>query len=243
MESELNGRVMLVTGASRGIGRAAAAELAKRGAHVVGTARSMSALEGAMSEFGASFTPFVAEMDDRPALAELADMVGQRFGRLDGLLGNAGILGSMTPVGSLPDDEFVRSMTINMTSTYRLLHLFDPLLRKSDAGRVLFLTSGVAWKRYAGWTIYATSKASLEAMIGVYAHENADTAIRANLISPGPIRTEMRIAAWPDEDPSTIPPPEAIAPLIADFLSPSTTENGAIYDFLQGRWTRNRKPD
>jgi NAD(P)-dependent dehydrogenase (short-subunit alcohol dehydrogenase family) len=236
-------RIILITGASRGIGLAAAAELIERGAHVIGTARSMEALAGAARRFGSAFTPFAAEMASRDDLIALRNAVTERFGRLDGLFGNAGILGTKIPVGSLEDDDFERTMAINVTSSYRLLHLFDPLLRKSEAGRVLFATSGVAWKRYSGWTLYALSKAALETMTGVYANEIADTPIRANLISPGPIRTEMRVEAWPEEDPSSVPLPEAVAPVIADLLSPQTVENGAIYDFQLGRFTRGRRPD
>jgi NAD(P)-dependent dehydrogenase (short-subunit alcohol dehydrogenase family) len=238
----LHGRAILVTGASRGIGRAAARELLSRGAEVIGTARSLAALEDAAMEFGPRFSPVAAEMADKASLEALAAMVARRFGRLDGLFGNAGILGTKTPVGSLDDDDFLRTAAINITSSYRLLHLFDPLLRRSEAGRVLFVTSGVAWKRHAGWTLYAISKASIEAMVGVYAHETADTAIRANLISPGPIRTEMRVEAWPEEDPATVPLPEAVAPVIADLLGPDTAESGAIYDFPLGRWTHPQRP-
>jgi NAD(P)-dependent dehydrogenase (short-subunit alcohol dehydrogenase family) len=236
-------RVILVTGASRGIGRAAAAELVARGAHVVGTARSLEALEEASGVLGAAFTPIAAEMASRADLAALRDTVAARFGRLDGLFGNAGILGAKIPIGQLDDADFERTVAINVTSGYRLLHLFDPLLRRSEAGRVLFVTSGVAWKHHAGWTLYALSKAALETMVGVYANEVKDTPIRANLISPGPIRTEMRVEAWPSEDPSTVPPPEAVAPIIADLLSPRTVENGAIYDFQLGRFTRGQRPD
>ena len=116
------------------------------------------------------------------------------------------------------------------------------MLRRSDAGRALFVTSGVAWKRHAGWTPYATTKAGLEAMVGVYANEIADTAVRANLISPGPIRTDLRVEAWPGEDPATVPTPEELAPTIVMMLSPSFTENGIIYDFKERRITRNQPP-
>jgi NAD(P)-dependent dehydrogenase (short-subunit alcohol dehydrogenase family) len=240
MTSSLSGRIILVTGASRGIGRAATNELLQRGATVIGTARSMDAFSG---EPHGRFIPFVAEMADKDGLQALAEMIASRFGRLDGLFGNAGILGTKTPLGALDDDDFLRTMAINVTSGYRLLHLCDPLLRCSDAGRVLYVTSGVAWKRHAGWTLYAVSKSSLEAMIGVYAHEIEATPIRANLISPGPIRTDMRVEAWPEEDPAGVPLPEAIAPVIADFLSPDCKENGIIYDVQLQRITRNRRPD
>jgi NAD(P)-dependent dehydrogenase (short-subunit alcohol dehydrogenase family) len=235
-EKSLEGSIILVTGASRGIGFAAAIELARRGAYIVGTARSEEALLPLAEALGGQLTPFVAELAEPSALKALARLIEDRFGQLDGLFGNAGILGSKAPVGDLHDAEVERAIATNITSSYRLLH-------RAKAGRVLFVTSGVAWKRHAGWTIYAISKSALEAMIGVYANEIEGTPIRANLISPGPIRTEMRVEAWPEEDPASVPPPEDVAPIIADLLSPSTQENGAIYDFPAGRWTRNRKPD
>ncbi len=237
------GRIVLVTGASRGIGRAAAVELARQGATVIGTARSDDALKSVADEIGPAFVPFAAEMAEKSALLSLASMVRERFGRLDALFGNAGILATRTPIRSLDDDDFLATMAINVTSSYRLLHLFDPLLRCSEAGRILFATSGVAWKRHAGWTLYAVSKCSVEAMIGVYANEIDGTPLRANLLSPGPIRTDLRVAAWPQENQETVPPPELLAPTIAELLSPQTTENGAIYDFQLRRWTRARRPD
>jgi NAD(P)-dependent dehydrogenase (short-subunit alcohol dehydrogenase family) len=236
------GRIVLVTGASRGIGRAAASALVRQGARVVGTARSAGALQDIAGELGARFTPFAVDMVDGPGLERLAAFIAGRFGRLDGLFGNAGILGTRATIDRLDDADVERTLSINVTSSYRLLHTLHPLLLRSEAGRVLFATSGVAWKRHAGWTLYAVSKAALEAMIGVYANEIAASPIRANLLSPGPIRTTMRIEAWPDEDPSTVPPPEDLAPFIIRLLSPETTENGAIYDFKLRRFIRNSPP-
>jgi NAD(P)-dependent dehydrogenase (short-subunit alcohol dehydrogenase family) len=239
----LSGHIILVTGASRGIGQAATIELCRRGAHVIGTARTEAALAPMVERLGSAFTPFAVEMSDRSGLEALAGMIGERFSHLDGLFGNAGILGTKTPLGALEDDDFARTLSINVTSSYRLINLLHPMLCRAQAARILFATSGVAFKRHSGWTLYAVSKASLEAMIGVYANEIATTAMRANLISPGPIRTELRVEAWPGEDPSTVPLPEEVAPIIADLLSPETIENGAIYDFQLKRFTHHRRPD
>lgn len=245
MAGEQKGRVILVTGASRGIGRAALRALAQEGAHVVATARTLEALAGIEAEaksLGGVTTPVACEMSEAGDIDRLATTIGARFGRLDGLFGNAGILGRKQPVGELPAQDFEAALTINLTANFRLLHRLDPLLKKSPAGRVLFVTSGVAWKRHAGWAPYAVSKAGLEALVGVYAHEIEGTTVRANLISPGPIRTELRTEAWPEEDPESVPLPEALAPAILTMLSPAFDQNGVIFDFKTGLYTRGRAP-
>jgi NAD(P)-dependent dehydrogenase (short-subunit alcohol dehydrogenase family) len=239
------GRVILVTGASRGIGHAAFAALARAGAHVVVTARSLQALAGFDSEaksLGGEATPIACEMSSPDDIDNLSELIRNRFDRLDGLFGNAGILGPKQAVGELPPAEFEAALAINLTGNFRLLHRLDPLLRASAAGRALFVTSGVAWKRHAGWSPYAVSKAALEALVGVYAHEIEDTTVRANLISPGPIRTELRVEAWPEEDPDTVPLPEALAPAILTMLSPGFDRNGVIFDFKTGQYTRCQPP-
>jgi NAD(P)-dependent dehydrogenase (short-subunit alcohol dehydrogenase family) len=239
------GRVILVTGASRGIGRAAFQALARQGAHVVATARTLEALEGLDSEaksLGGESTRIACEMSEPGDIDRLAALIAERVGRLDGLFGNAGILGPKQPVGELAPADFEAALTINLTANFRLLHLLDPLLKASPAGRALFVTSGVAWKRHAGWTPYAVSKAALEAMVGVYANEIAQTKVRANLISPGPIRTGLRVEAWPEEDPGSVPLPEALAPAILTMLSADFDQNGVIFDFKSGRYTRCQPP-
>jgi NAD(P)-dependent dehydrogenase (short-subunit alcohol dehydrogenase family) len=238
-------RVILVTGASRGIGRAALRALAQEGAHVVATARSLEALAGLDSEaksLGGEATLVGCEMSAPEDIDHLAELIRNRFGRLDGLFGNAGILGRKQAVGELPPQDFEAALAINLTANFRLLHRLDALLRESSAGRALFVTSGVAWKRHAGWAPYAVSKAGLEALVGVYAHEIAETKVRANLISPGPIRTELRTEAWPDEDPDSVPLPEALAPSILTMLAPDFDRNGMIFDFKSGLYTRCRQP-
>jgi NAD(P)-dependent dehydrogenase (short-subunit alcohol dehydrogenase family) len=185
------GRIILVTGASRGIGRAAFAALARAGAHVVATARTLEALAGFDSEAkssGGEATPVACEMSSAEDIDSLSEMIRSRFGRLDGFFGNAGILGPKQAVGNLLPSEFEAALAINLTANFRLLHRLDPMLRASPAGRALFVTSGVAWKRHAGWSPYAVSKAALEALVGVYAHEIEGTRVRANLICPRPWR-------------------------------------------------------
>lgn len=241
----MKGRIVLVTGASRGIGRAAFLALAAHGAHVIATARSRDALHGLDREAetkGGKATLMACEMADAAAIDALCAEISQRFDKLDGLFGNAGILGPKLPVAALEPRDFEQAMAINLNANFRLLHHLDPLLRASDAGRALFVTSGVAWKRHAGWTPYATSKAALEAMVGVYANEVEGTAVRANLLSPGPIRTELRTEAWPDENPQDVPTPEALAPTIVSMLGPDFTANGVILDFRTGKITRCQAP-
>ncbi len=245
MAGQQKDRVILVTGASRGIGRAALRALAEAGAHVVATARSLEALAGIAAEakaLGGAATPVACEMSEAADIDRLATVITARFGRLDGLFGNAGILGKKQALGDLPPEDFEAALAINLTANFRLLHRLDPLLRKSAAGRALFVTSGVAWKRHAGWAPYSVSKAGLEALVGVYAHEIEDTPVRANLISPGPIRTELRVEAWPEEDPESVPLPEALGPAIVTMLSAGFDQNGVIFDFKSGRYTRCQAP-
>jgi NAD(P)-dependent dehydrogenase (short-subunit alcohol dehydrogenase family) len=245
LSGQFNDRVVLVTGGSRGIGHAAFEALVRAGAHVVTTARGLKALEGFDSvakSHGGEATLVACEMSSAADIDSLCELIRTRFGRLDGLFGNAGILGPKHPVGDLPPAEFEAALDVNLTANFRLLHNLDPLLRASSAGRALFVTSGVAWKRHAGWSPYAVSKAALEALVGVYAHEIEGTSVRANLLSPGPIRTELRVEAWPGEDPSTVPLPEALAPAILTMLSPAFDQNGVIFDFKTRLYTRCQPP-
>jgi NAD(P)-dependent dehydrogenase (short-subunit alcohol dehydrogenase family) len=245
MPASLSGRVILVTGASRGIGRAAALALAGQGAKVVAVARSLEAMAGLDDEAraaGGSAFCVAADMADPKYIHELGDLLGTRYGRLDGLFGNAGLLGPKAPVAQIAVNDWDYAIAVNLSANFHLLKEFDPLLRQSEAGRALFVTSGVAWKRHAGWTPYATTKAGLEALVGTYANEVAGTAVRANLISPGPIRTDLRVEAWPEEDPATVPTPEDLAPSIVMMLSPTFTENGIIYDFKTRKVTRTQPP-
>jgi NAD(P)-dependent dehydrogenase (short-subunit alcohol dehydrogenase family) len=227
----LSGRVALVTGASRGIGRAAAVALARAGAHVILVARTVGGLEDADDEVrkeGGAATLVPLDLKDFAALDRLGASIFERWGKLDAFLGNAGVLGTLTPLAHLDPKVFQQLLDVNVTANWRLIRSLDPLLRRSDAGRVLFVSSSVARNPRAYWGGYAMSKAALESLALTYAAECEPTAIRVNLLNPGPLRTAMRARAMPGEDPETVSPPEAAASLIVEMLSPNMTRNGDL---------------
>lgn len=233
----LAGRYALVTGATRGIGRAVAVAMAKAGAHVIATGRTAGALEEVDDEIkaaGGTASLITLNLKHGEKVDALGPSLYERFGRLDAVIGNAGILGPLSPLGHIPTAEFEDVLAINLTANWRLIRTLDPLLRKSDAGRAIFVTSGAAQARNAYWGPYAVSKAGLEALVKTYAHEVANTAVRVNLVNPGPIRTRMRGKAFPGEDPMTLKTPDDIAPLFVRLALPSHTENGRIHDFATG---------
>jgi NAD(P)-dependent dehydrogenase (short-subunit alcohol dehydrogenase family) len=230
----LAGRLALVTGASRGIGRAAALALAGEGAHVVLLARTLGALEELDDEIrdtGGAATLVQLDLTKGDRVDALGPSIYQRWGKLDILIGNAGVLGPMSPLGHVTADAFQQVLDVNVTANWRLIRTLDPLLQRSDAGRVVFVTSGAAAARNAYMGPYAVSKAALEAMVKTYALEVAETPVRANLLSPGPIRTRMRARAFPGENPATLPEPEALGPLFVQLASPECTANGALFQF------------
>lgn len=234
MTQHLAGRIALVTGASRGIGRAAATRLAAEGAHVILVARTVGGLEEIDDDIrksGGSATLVPLDIRDFPAIDRLGATIYERWGRLDALLGNAGVLGALTPLAHLDPKTFAECVDVNVTANWRLIRSFDPLLRQSDAGRALFITSGAARRLRSYWGCYAVSKAALEALVLTYAAECNGTKICANLLNPGPLRTRMRHKAMPGEDPESLRPPEAVAPLIAELLSPGCTRNGELVAF------------
>ncbi|HTT81963.1 MAG TPA: SDR family NAD(P)-dependent oxidoreductase [Rhizomicrobium sp.] len=227
-------RIALVTGASRGIGRAAAKALAAEGAHVVLVARTVGALEEVDDEIrgsGGTATLVPLDVKDFSAIDRLGATIFERWGRLDALLGNAGVLGTLTPLAQLNPKIFAECLDVNVTANWRLIRSMDPLLRRSGAGRALFITSGAARRFRAYWGGYAMSKAALEAIVLTYAAECAETSVAANLLNPGPLRTRMRQKAMPGEDPDSLDPPEAVAPLILDLLAPACTKNGELVSF------------
>jgi NAD(P)-dependent dehydrogenase (short-subunit alcohol dehydrogenase family) len=229
MSKAMEGRVALVTGASRGIGKAAALALASGGAHVILVARTVGGLENADDEIqkaGGCATLVPLDVKDFAALDRLGASIYERWGRLDAFFGNAGTLGAITPLSHLEPKVFQELVDVNITANWRLIRSFDPLLRRSDAGRALFVTSGAAQKHTPFWGGYAMAKAALESLALTYAAECEGTNVKVNLLSPGPLRTAMRARAMPGEDPQTLLPPDAVAPLIVDLLSPGCDKNG-----------------
>jgi NAD(P)-dependent dehydrogenase (short-subunit alcohol dehydrogenase family) len=228
------GKIALVTGASRGIGRAVAKAIAAEGAHVILAARRAGSLEDVDDEIraaGGTATLVKLDLTDGDKVDALGPTLYDRWGKLDVLIANAGMLGPITPLPHISNDAWETAFATNVTANWRLIRTLDPLLRHADAGRAVFVTSGAANAHHAYWGTYAVTKAALNALAKTYALEIANTTVRANLISPGPIRTEMRQQAFPGEDPMTLPTPEDIAPLFLDVASPECTDNGRIFDF------------
>ncbi|MGZ5931593.1 MAG: SDR family NAD(P)-dependent oxidoreductase [Rhizomicrobium sp.] len=234
MTKTLEGRIALVTGASRGIGKAAAIGLAAAGAHVVCLARTVGGLEATDDEIkkaGGTATLVPLNIRDFDALDRLGRTIFDRWGRLDAFFANAGSLGVLTPLAHLEPKVFQELIEVNVTANWRLIRSLDPLLRQSDAGRALFVTSGAARKHTPFWGGYGMAKAALESLALTYAEECATTNVKVNLLSPGAIRTGMRAKAMPGEDPQTLPPPEALVPLIVELLSPACAKNGETVVF------------
>ena len=238
----LNGKIALVTGASRGIGRAAGVALAAAGAHVILVARTVGGLEEADDEIrkvGGEATLVPLNLKDFEALDRLGASIFERWGRLDAFFGNAGVLGAVTPLTHLEPKLFQELLDINVTANWRLIRSLDPLLRLADAGRALFVSSGAARKHRPFWGGYAMSKAALESLVLTYAEECEGTAVKINLLDPGPTRTAMRAKAMPGEDPESLSPPDALAPLIVEMLSPSYQKTGELVAFNKNH---HRKP-
>jgi NAD(P)-dependent dehydrogenase (short-subunit alcohol dehydrogenase family) len=229
-----SGRIVLVTGASRGIGRAVAVALAKAGGHVVAVARGVGGLEELDDDIkreGGTATLVPLDLRDSAGIDRMGAALHERWGRLDALFGNAGILGPLTPLVHLQPKAWDEIMAVNVTANWRLLRALDPLLRQSDAGRVLMVSSGAAHFNRPYWGGYAVSKAALEALTFTYAAECNGTNVRANGFNPGPTRTRMRAEAMPGENPMTLPVPEDLAPVILELLSPACTKNGELVHF------------
>lgn len=219
--STTSDRIALVTGASRGIGRASALALAKAGAHVIATART----EGALTELddeiraatGREATLVTAKLENGGNIDRLGAAIYERWGRLDVLVHAAAQLGPLTPVAHLDVRDWDKTLGLNLTATWRLIRSLDPLFRASESARPIFLTTGIARKPRAFWGPYGITKAAMEALVGTYAEETDHTPIRPVLLEPGPMRTRMRAEAYPGEDPETLTPPDAIGPLIVEL--------------------------
>lgn len=230
----LAGRVTLVTGASRGIGYAASLALAKAGSHVIALARTQGGLEDlddAIKAVGGEATLVPMDLKTPDALDQLSAIILDRWGRLDGVFGNAGLLGDIILAQQTSPKTFDDVFAVNMTANYRLIRAMDPLMRKSDAGRWLFVTSSVARTHRAYWSTYGASKAALEAFVSSYAQEVEITDMRVNLLDPGGTRTAMRSKAMPGEDASTLPDPAHLAPLIVEMLSPDYSAHNQCVKF------------
>ncbi|MEO5805095.1 SDR family NAD(P)-dependent oxidoreductase [Devosia sp.] len=234
---DLAGKVVLVTGASRGLGYAAAREAAARGAHVVAVARTVGGLEeldDEIQDLGSSATLVPLDLKDGAAIDRLGAAIFERWGALDGLIANAAMLGTLSPLPHITPEEFDKVMAINVTANYRLLRSMDLLLRQADAGRAVFVSSSSARSARPYWGLYAASKAAVDAMVKSYAGEMDQTSVRTNLFYPGAMRTAMRAKAVPGEDPDTLTRPAEIAPKLVDLISPALSVNGKLFDIRTG---------
>jgi len=243
---DLSGRVALVTGASRGIGYFIARELAAAGAHVLAVARTVGGLEELDDEIkaaGGSATLVPLDLTDMPGIDRIGAAIHERWGKLDVLVANAGVLGTISPLGHVEAKVFDKVMAINVTATWRVIRTVDPLLRLSDAGRAIVVTSSAAHSARAYWGPYAASKAAVEAMARSWADETKNTPLRINSVNPGATRTAMRAQAMPGENPDTLPHPSEIARRIVPLASPSLTETGMLFDLPQDRFLAYRLPE
>jgi NAD(P)-dependent dehydrogenase (short-subunit alcohol dehydrogenase family) len=238
-------RIALVTGASRGIGYATALALARTGAHVVAVARTTGGLEeldDAIRAAGGSATLVPLDLKDTPGIERLGAALHERYRRLDVMVGNAGLLGPLSPLGHVEPKVWDEVVAVNLTANWQLIRCMDPLLKVSEAGRVVFVTSGAAASARAYWGPYAVTKAALDAMARSYAAETVSTKVRVNLFSPGPTRTRMRAQAMPGEDPMTLKTAEEVAQKIVELCLPDFHETGKIYDYRQGRLLTAQPP-
>lgn len=231
----LSGKVALVTGASRGIGYATAIALAKRGAHVIAAARildDLKKLEGEIRKVGGVSTLVSLDLRHHDAIDDLGVLVRERHKRLDVLVGNAGLLGRNIALDQVDPGVWNDLMAVNVTANWRLIRAFDAILRAAEAARVVFVTSGAGRPGIgAYWGPYAVSKAALDNLASIYAVETAQTEVKVNLFAPGPIRTDMRAAAAPDENPLTLDTPDQAAEHILRMCLPSWQESGKYYDY------------
>ncbi|MCM2473998.1 SDR family NAD(P)-dependent oxidoreductase [Rhizobium sp. CG5] len=246
MTIDLTGRIALVTGASRGIGYFTALELAKAGAHVIACARTVGGLEELDDEIqaaGGSATLVPFDLTDMNAIDALGGSINERWGKLDILVANAGILGVISPIGHIEAKVFEKVMTTNVVATWRLIRSVEPLLIKSDAGRALILSSGAAHKCRPFWGAYSASKAAVEALARTWAAETQRLPLRILSVDPGATRTAMRAQAMPGEDPATLPHPSEVAATLLSLVGPDQTETGKLYVVRDGRVVDYRMPE
>jgi NAD(P)-dependent dehydrogenase (short-subunit alcohol dehydrogenase family) len=241
----LTDKIALVTGASRGIGAALALHLAEAGAHVVAVARTVGGLEeldDKIKAAGSTATLVPLDVKDSAGIARLALALNERYGRLDVLVGNAGVLPTASPLGHVEPKDWDNVMAVNVTANWQLIRCMDPLLQRAPAGRAVFMTSGVAHYGRAYWGPYAASKAALDALVRAYAAECETTKVRANLFAPGPTRTRMYLSAFPGVDRETLSTPEQVSKAIVPLCLASCTENGKLYDYQAGKFLEFQAP-
>lgn len=231
MAGRLDGRIALITGASRGIGAGIAKRFAAEGAHLILTARTVGGLEevdDAVKAAGGTATLIPADLLEMDQIDQMGGAIHERFGRLDILVGNAGSLGILSPVAHVQPTVWEETLALNVTVNYRLIRSFDPLLRLSDAGRAIFVSAATAHNARPYWGPYSASKAAMEALVRTYAGEVTKTSVRANIVNPGGVRTAMRAQAFPGEDPSTLKTPDEIAEIFVALAEPACQKNGEI---------------
>jgi NAD(P)-dependent dehydrogenase (short-subunit alcohol dehydrogenase family) len=243
---DFSGRIALVTGASRGIGYQLAKQMAAAGAHVIAVARTVGGLEELDDEInaaGGQATLVPLDLTDMAGIDRLGGAIFERWGKLDIMVANAGILGVISPIGHIEAKVFEKVMAVNVTATWRLIRSMEPLLRKSDAGRAILLSSGVAHSARAFWSAYAASKSAVETMARCWAEETKNTPLRVNSVNPGATRTAMRAQAMPGEDPETLPHPAEVAASILPLADPALTETGLLLDVRSGKLQHYRLPE
>lgn len=242
---KLEGRIALITGASRGIGYHAAKAFAAAGAHVIALARTTGGLEELDDEItaaGGSATLVPLDLTDYAGIDRLGGTIHERWGKLDIFFANAGILGSLSPLGHVAPKEWDQVIAVNVTANWRLIRSLDPLLRQSDAGRVIVMSAGTAHTCRPFWGPYSVSKAALEALARTYAGETKKTPIRVVLVNPGPMRTAMRATAMPGEDPESLAHPGELAPHLIEMASPDFDRTGVLFDFPSKKFLDFQNP-
>ncbi|HEX8049645.1 SDR family NAD(P)-dependent oxidoreductase [Rhizobium sp.] len=246
MSVNLKDKIALVTGASRGIGYFTALELAKAGAHVIACARTVGGLEeldDAIKAVGGSATLVPFDLADMNAIDALGASIFERWGKLDILVANAGVLGVISPIGHIEAKVFEKVMTVNVTATWRLIRSVEPLLMRSDAGRAIILSSAAAHRCRPFWGAYSASKAAVEALARTWAGETQSTALRITSVDPGATRTAMRAQAMPGEDPDTLPHPRDVAQAILPLAGADVTETGKLFVVRENKLVDYRMPE
>jgi NAD(P)-dependent dehydrogenase (short-subunit alcohol dehydrogenase family) len=246
MKVNLKDKIALVTGASRGIGYFTALELARAGAHVIACARTVGGLEDlddAIKAVGGTATLVPFDLADMPAIDRLGASIYERWGKLDILVANAGVLGTISPIGHVEAKVFEKVMEINVTATWRLIRSVEPLLMRSEAGRAVIISSAAAHQCRPFWGPYSASKAAVEALARTWSGETRRTALRIVSVDPGPTRTAMRAQAMPGEDPESLPHPREVAAAILPLAGPDLTETGKLFAVRENKLVDYRMPE